>query len=110
MLAQAGGEAPASGYYLASTKDELVTALQAITGQAASCTFPLSSKPPDPAHVGVLIGADRVAKDPSGKNGWNFSDADDSAVTLFGDACARVKASGANDVNIVFGCKADTLF
>jgi hypothetical protein len=109
-LATAGKRAPSSGYYLANTQDELVTALKAITSAAASCRFPLSAKPPVPDHVGVSIGADRVAKDTGHKDGWDYVDADYSAVELFGSSCETVKASGADAVSVVFGCKSDELF
>lgn len=109
-LAKAGHRAPSSGYYLANTQDELVAALRAITSAVTSCRFPLSSRPPNPDHVGVLIGMTRVPKDPAQHDGWNYVDADFSAVELFGPACETVKASGADTVNVVFGCKADELF
>jgi len=109
-LASAGQEAPASGYYLASTKDELVSAVRAITAAVASCRFPLQSPPPNPDHVGVLIGPTRVKQDPSGKDGWRYVDAQRTAIELFGPACEQVKANGVDAVNVVFGCKSDTLF
>lgn len=109
-LAAAGKRAPASGYYLASTQDELLAALNAITSAAASCRFPLSARPPNPDLVGVLVGADRVAKDTGHKDGWDYVDSDYTAVQLFGTACDKVKASGADTVNIIFACKPDELF
>ena len=109
-LAKAGREAPGSGYYLASTKDELVSAVRAITSAVASCRFPLKSAPPNPDHVGVLIGQQRIRQDPNGKDGWRYVDAQRTAIELFGPACEAVKSSGADSVNVVFGCKSDTLF
>ncbi|HET8933094.1 MAG TPA: vWA domain-containing protein [Polyangiales bacterium] len=109
-LAAAGKRAPASGYYLANTQDELLAALRAITAAAVSCKFPLGSRPPVPDHVGVLIGMERVVKDTAHKDGWDYVDADLSGIELFGPACDKVTASGADSVNIVFGCKADELF
>lgn len=109
-LAAAGKRAPASGYYLANTQDELVAALETITSAAASCRFPLGAKPPVPDHVGVSIGPDRVAKDTGHKDGWDYVDAEYSAVELFGPACDTVKANGADAVSVVFGCKSDELF
>jgi len=109
-LAAAGKRAPASGYYLANTKDELLAALNAITAAAVSCRFPLSARPPNPDFVGVLIGAERVKKDAARKDGWDYVDADLSAVELFGPACEKVQASGADTVNIIFACRADELF
>lgn len=109
-LAAAGKRAPASGYYLANTQDELLSALNAITSAAASCRFPLSSRPPNPDLVGVLVGTERIGKDTGHKDGWDYVAADHSVVELFGPACEKVKASGADTVNIIFVCKPDELF
>jgi hypothetical protein len=109
-LAKAGLEPPSSGYYLASNRAELVTALQRITASVASCRFPLSAAPPDPAHVGVLIGTQKIVKDTQEKNGWNFVGSDQRELQLFGAACDLVLGAAAADVNVVFGCKNDELF
>lgn len=109
-LADAGGRAPSSGYYLANTQDELVAALREITAAVTSCRFPLSSQPPVPEHVGVLIGMERVPKDTAKQDGWDYVDADYSALELFGPACEAVQASGVDSVSVVYGCKADELF
>jgi hypothetical protein len=58
----------------------------------------------------VSIGPDRVAKDTDHKDGWDYVDADYSAVELFGPSCDTVKANGADAVSVVFGCKSDELF
>jgi Mg-chelatase subunit ChlD len=110
-LASAGLEAPSgSGYYLASTKDELVSAVQKIAGSVGTCLFPLNAKPPNPDHVGVTIGDDRVAHDANNVNGWNYVDSDMMAIKLFGAACDEVMSRGVDSVKVVFGCKADVLF
>jgi Mg-chelatase subunit ChlD len=109
-LGQAGGQAPPSGYYLASSKDELVRAMSEIAGSVATCRFPLVGKPPNPDHVGVLIGADKVAKDPASKNGWNYIDSDMTAIEVFGAPCDLIKQSDAQTVTVVFGCREDELF
>jgi hypothetical protein len=110
-LASAGLEAPAgSGYYLASTKDELVSAVQMIAGSVGSCLFPLASRPPNPDHVGVSIGDQRVKRDPGNSEGWNYVDSDMQAIKLFGSACDQIMKSGVDSVKVVFGCKADVLF
>jgi Mg-chelatase subunit ChlD len=109
-LGKAGGEAPSDGYYLATTKDQLVSALEMIAGEVASCHFPLGMQPPDPNHVGVLLGSDVIHKDTGHKNGWDYADDQHSAIDLYGAACDAVKASAADSVNIVFGCKDDVLF
>jgi Mg-chelatase subunit ChlD len=109
-LAKAGGEAPMSGYYLASSQAELVTAMQRITGSVATCVFPLATKAPEPEHVGVLIGTRPVHRDTGKQNGWDYADPTLSGVQLFGDACDMAMSDGAQPVSVVFGCEADAPF
>lgn len=109
-LAAAGGEAPASGYYLASSRAELLAAMQRITGSVASCRFPLAAKPPEPDHVGVRIGTQLVSKDLKGVNGWRYVDGQSMEIELVGAACEQLKAAGAASVSVIFGCKNDVLF
>jgi hypothetical protein len=110
-LASAGLEPPSgSGYYLASTRDELVSAVQKIAGSVGTCVFPLDNKPPNPDHVGVTIGDQRVPHDSNNIAGWNYVDSDMRAIELFGAACDEVMSRGVDTVKVVFGCKADVLF
>lgn len=97
----------ATKYYLASTSGDLVAALNAITSVVATCLFPLGSVPPNPDHVGVFIGDERVTKDPA--NGWDFTGTDMLTIKLYGTACDQVTSSGAGTVEVVFGCKNDPI-
>lgn len=97
-------------FYLASTKDQLVAAFESITGAVASCLFPLSSAPPNPDHVGVLIGDQKVPQDTTGTNGWDYTGPDKTAIKLYGAACDQVTASGAETVQVIFGCKDDPIY
>ena len=45
----------ATKFYLANTKDELVTSFKVITGVVSDCTFPLGEAPPVPENIGVHI-------------------------------------------------------
>jgi hypothetical protein len=115
MLADAGGR-PRPGllqhFYLGNTTSELTAALAAITGQAATCTFPLSTPPPvpdDPTKIGVYFptpgnAMTKVPHDPSMTNGWSYTDASATAVQVYGAWCDMIKASGANTVQIIYGC------
>jgi Mg-chelatase subunit ChlD len=109
-LAQAGKEAPSSGYYLATDQQQLADALARITGSVASCRFPLSSAPPDPAHVGVMIGSTLIKKDTIMKDGWNYSNQAMTELELYGAACSIVMSGNAQPVHVVFGCRDDKLF
>jgi von Willebrand factor type A domain len=109
-MANNGGEARADSnplatrFYLASTKDELVTSLQTITGQVASCTFDLTAVPPDPTNIAVHVGSTKAPQDTSKVNGWDYTGTDLKQIQIYGTWCDQIKASNASTVNFVFGC------
>jgi hypothetical protein len=114
-MAKAGGEPIpvtnplAYNYYLANDGDMLVSAMEAITGQISTCLFPLSPRPPvlnDPTKVGVYLGGamSKIPYDASKSSGWAFTDANDSAIEVYGSYCAMIQAAGAGEVQIIFGC------
>ncbi len=114
-MSKAGGEpVPVSNplahnYYLANDATTLVSAMEAITGQISTCLFPLSPPPPvlnDPTKVGVYLGSttNKIPYDASKSNGWAYTDANDSAIEVFGDSCDMIQTAGAGAVQIIFGC------
>jgi len=134
-LADAGGRPRSSlltHFYLGNTQSELTAAVATITGQAATCTFPLNPPPPvlnDPTKVGMYfpptgtpatcttttdcsggltcvsgICMTKVPYDTTMGNGWSYTDTNDTAAQAYGSWCDMIKASGANTVQIVYGC------
>lgn len=89
-------------YFPVANQAELAGALTAITGQIATCTFTLDSPPPDPANVAVEAAGQRLAKDPTHANGWDYKGP--GAIEIFGPACEAVKAGPAKTVQILYGC------
>jgi hypothetical protein len=112
MFATAGGE-PQSGsadgnlFYEVNSTSDLVAALTKIVGQATSCTFPLT---------GVSGSLDKVAvsaKDASGNtieimqdavNGWSYTDATRTAITLNGDACSNLRSVTYTGFQFIYTC------
>jgi hypothetical protein len=107
-MADKGGRprSNATRYYPVVNRDELVAALEAITGQIASCTFPLNPPPPVPSNVAVEVDGMRVARDPS--QGWDYGPGNGSIV-LNGALCDRLKAGTAKNVQILYGCPGITI-
>ena len=99
-MAAAGGT---DAFYAANSPAELQAALEAIAGEVTlpSCTFALSAAPADPAKIDLLFDDQQVARDT--QNGWEY-DPGQNAITLFGDACARLQSGAVSSVNIDFGC------
>jgi hypothetical protein len=94
----------ATRYYLANTKDELVSSLEVITGQIPNCLFPLATPPPDPDNIAVKVSAMKAPKDTTHQNGWDYAAADHSAVVVYGSWCTMIQTSAANMVQIIYGC------
>jgi hypothetical protein len=108
-MAVAGGEPQSSDpnplaqrFYLANSKDQLVTALQLITGQISGCTFSWDQAPPVPENIAVKVGGVKAPHD--AKDGWEYSSADHLGIEVRGSWCERIKTTAKNMVEIVFGC------
>jgi len=91
-------------FYLASTEDELVTALRSIVMPIASnCVFDLTRPPSDPDNIAVKVGDAKAPPDPAHLQGWDYAGADHTQIQVYGSWCDQVK-SGANMVQVVYGC------
>ena len=111
-FAMAGGE-PQTGsadgnlFYEVNSTADLVVALTKIVGQATSCTFPLT---------GVSGNLDKVAvsaKDAAGNaieimqdpvNGWSYTNATKTAITLNGDACNNLRTVTYTGFQFIYTC------
>ncbi len=99
----------ATRYYMASTQSQLVDAFNSITAVVATCLFPMTGPPPAPNHVNVYIDTTKVPFDSTNANGWDWTGPDMLTIQLFGTYCDLVTSSGAGAVNVIFGCKDDTV-
>lgn len=110
-MAQAGGRARtvAEGseeptFYLASTQNELETALSSITTAVASCVFDLEPPPPVPDNIAVDFNGTRAERDAAHANGWDYTKSDFTQLEIFGAYCDTIKNAGQNQVKISYGC------
>jgi hypothetical protein len=110
MLAVTGGEAQMGGatqYYAVTDTASLLSALNKILSAATPCTIPLS---------GVNGSLDQVAvtaKDANGNtvqitedatNGWTYTDASKTAITLHGDACKNLQSVTYTAFQFIYTC------
>jgi Mg-chelatase subunit ChlD len=106
---------PAAGncHYQIGTADfqnELEQVLSAIAGVVGDCIFdvPKGQGDVDPNKVNVVIetpnGPVEIYKDPSHQDGWDYTDATNTKIQLFGPACDLFKAQKGNAITIVLGC------
>lgn len=91
-------------YYVVNNTAELVAALGSIGAQVGSCTFNLTSAPPDSNNVVVLADGKIVPKAalPT-DSGWTYGAAMTS-VTLTGTYCQDVMNGATTNVEALFGC------
>lgn len=95
----------ADHYYLANTQSELVSALRAITGEIASCVFPLSTPPPVPNNIGVKVDGTLLLRDPNRTDGWEYTSDALTEVEVHGPWCDRIKGAAASDVQVIYACE-----
>jgi hypothetical protein len=102
-MAMAGGRPrmDLSKYYPVANRDQLVAALATITGQIASCNFPLETPPPVPDNVAVEVDGTRLTRD--APDGWSYTP-DGKMVVLGGQSCQRLTDGTARNVQILYGC------
>jgi hypothetical protein len=108
-VAVAGGQAAADHnpfakkFLLAGDQADLVSAIESITSTVATCVFPLSTKPPDPTNIAVVIDKQEAPKDINHVAGWDYTGPDQMTVQVYGSYCDQIKQS-ANQVLIILGC------
>ncbi len=98
-LAVAGGRPnPATSarpYYSVRRPEDLTSAFDQIQRQVSRCVFGVGRSVPAEATVTVSQGATPITRDPSRQDGWDWTDADRSTLTMFGATCDRVAMSAA---------------
>ncbi|MES1185038.1 MAG: vWA domain-containing protein [Myxococcales bacterium] len=109
-MAEAGGTSIsdnpiADKFFQAYSQDQLTAALQAVTGQVASCVFEFDKKPPDETNIAVKVNGTLIAQDTSKAEGWDYTSDQYMGLELHGEACKQVKDATDNKVDIIFGCK-----
>jgi hypothetical protein len=99
------GNTPRAGsprYYAVSDTKALGEALFEIgTGLSIGCDITLDTPPPNRELVNVYFDGAVLPKD--AENGWDYGG--ETVVTVFGEACANLKAAEVREVKITYGCQ-----
>lgn len=105
-MAVAGGRPRAGSpkYYPADTPAELTDAFTVVRDSVAKCSYITPSSPDDPDGISVVVAGQRVARDPSRVEGWDWIDQAYGHLQLFGAACNRAHAE---DVTGTISCDKD---
>jgi hypothetical protein len=111
-MANAGGVPQVGGattFYQVNDTAQLETALGAILGVASSCVFNIGTAPNSSTSVNSInvFGSDgttntQIAHDAT--NGYEYSNADHTQITLYGTACDAVTSGAYKSVSVTFIC------
>lgn len=95
QMAKAGGrpQAGAQSYYAVSSQAGLETALTTIRNQVGSCVYLTSSVPTDDGSIQLSLAGTVLPFDPTGVDGWSWSNRDNGELVLTGTACAAALAN-----------------
>jgi hypothetical protein len=104
-MAEAGGTARADDppYYQADDDASLMEALMSIGGGVLSCSFELSSVPPDAGLLFIYFDEREIARDTTHTNGWDY-DPETNQITFYGEACDDLQAGRVGDLVVSYGC------
>jgi hypothetical protein len=93
-------------------ENQLGEVLDTIAGLVGDCTFEVPNgndqANPEAVNVGIETkdGIEPVYRDPNHNDGWDFSNAEKSQVSLYGASCDLYNSAAANRALIVLGCDA----
>jgi hypothetical protein len=107
-MAVAGGQPQPGGatdYYSAASQAELVAALQVIAGSVISCSIPLQERPGFPDLVRLYVDGVEVPRDVTDQDGWDYTDANLTEITLYGPACEDLQNGDQHQVTATFACE-----
>ena len=95
-----------SQFVAVADQQQLSDALSAIMNsvQANACRFRVRPSPSNPDRVEVTVNNRPVPSDPSGQEGWSFSDDSSREIVLSGSWCEAVTAAPDSPIPVVSTC------
>jgi hypothetical protein len=66
--------------------------------------FQFDKPPPDPTNIAVKVSGVKAPQDAAHQDGWDYTDATQMSVTVYGSWCNMIQTSASNMVQIVYGC------
>ncbi|MFO0755319.1 MAG: hypothetical protein U0359_02435 [Byssovorax sp.] len=107
-MADAGGRPKLTGgsrYYAARSEGELTEALAVIRDQVGACVFLTSSVPDTNGSIEVTLNGGTLPFDPTGAEGWSWSDQENGEMVLHGKACMAAIAAGGAGLQAQVACQ-----
>jgi hypothetical protein len=109
-MAVAGGRPQVGGatdYYPAGNQSEIIAALQAIAVSFISCEIQLEEPPEFPDFVHIYMDGVEVPRDGTQSDGWDYTDASNMVIELFGAACDTLQDGDEHTLTATFACVVD---
>jgi hypothetical protein len=97
----------ATSFYQVTDTASLVAALQTILGRVGSCQFNIGMAPNSMTSnemIDVFGDGMPIPRDTTHTDGWDYSNADHTAIEVFGPRCEAVKAGTTMNVTVTFRC------
>lgn len=96
-MADAGGRPNAGSPRYSSIRDgaQLLRTFEGIQRAVALCSYVTPSRPDDPDAIDVDLDGTRVPRDPTRREGWEWSDRDYGELTFYGRACETAQRDSA---------------
>lgn len=104
-MALAGGRAlpTAPRYYSIQDRAQLAVAFETIQRTVTRCAYVTPSRPDDPDRITVTRGGATIPRDPTRREGWDWTDRDYGELTLFGAACDEAPTSATIEATVACG-------
>jgi hypothetical protein len=97
----------ATQFYQVTDTASLVAALQTILGKVASCQFNIGTAPNPMTSVDfidVFGDGTMIPRDQTHTDGWDYTNADHTAIQVYGPRCDMVTAGTIMNVTVTFRC------
>jgi hypothetical protein len=97
----------ATSFYQVTDAASLVAALQTILGRIGSCQFNIGLAPNSMTTndlIDVFGDGMPIPRDTTHTDGWDYSNADKTAIEIYGPRCEAVKAGTTVNVTVTFRC------
>ncbi len=93
-------------YYQANDVTQLTSALSAIVGSLASCTYMLDTAPSDPSLLTAYLNGTSVTMNSA--DGFSYN-AGMQSIVFSGASCAQIQSDATSQVQILYGCSGGTI-
>jgi len=82
----------------------MVCGIRGIPRAAGSCTYALPYPMVGDIRITVFVNGVAIPKDPTGTEGWNYADASNATIQLYGQACTDLISDDRATLDVHYAC------